>query len=82
MRICKKCLIRDLEEKSSYENMFTYIKQLDEEIKVCEKTYEKRLAYCRDCEALINGICKYCGCFVEMRAAVIKNVCPVNRWDS
>ena len=29
-----------------------------------------------ECDNLINGMCKICGCFVEMRAAVKKNYCP------
>lgn len=80
MRICKRCLIRDLDEKASYNNMFTYIMQLDEEIKTEASLYEERLGICKQCESLVNGMCKHCGCFVEMRAAVQKNYCPYKKW--
>lgn len=80
MRECRKCLVRDLAEKADYSNMFTYITQLDEEIKVETRLYEERLEKCKQCDALISGICKYCGCFVEMRAAVKMNYCPYKKW--
>ncbi|ADZ82292.1 DUF6171 family protein [Cellulosilyticum sp. ST5] len=80
MRECKRCLIRDLDERLDYENMFTYIKQLDKEIKTEEILYESRLAICKQCQSLINGMCKHCGCFVEMRAAVQSNYCPYKKW--
>ena len=73
---CKRCLIRDLDEKAEFENMFTYIAQLDEEIKTDPLTYETRLSTCKTCLSLVNGMCKHCGCFVEMRAAIITNCCP------
>lgn len=38
--------------------------------------YQERLSLCRQCESLLNGMCRICGCFVEMRAAVAKNYCP------
>lgn len=82
MRLCRQCLIRDLDEKAAYDNMFTYIKQLDEEIKCEEDTYENRLKICKLCDSLINGMCKHCGCFVEMRAAIRTNSCPYKKWQS
>jgi len=80
MRECKRCLIRDLDERVEFENMFTYIAQLDEEIKTDTLIYEKRLKTCKTCESLVNGMCKHCGCFVEMRAAIITNHCPNRNW--
>lgn len=80
MRECKQCLVRDLTEKADYSRMFTYINQLNEEIKTETGMYEERLAQCKQCDSLINGMCKYCGCFVEMRAAVKTNYCPYKKW--
>lgn len=59
-----------------YENLMSYIESLDEAIKVEEKIYHKRLNKCSECNALVNGMCRYCGCFVLARA--IKNTlsCP------
>ena len=56
--------------------MYEYIAQLDPDVKSEEELYEKRLAACKQCGNLVNGMCRVCGCFVEMRAAVKKNSCP------
>lgn len=80
MRICKSCLTRELADKTEYESMFQYISRLDEEIKVNHQVYEVRLHTCKSCSSLINGMCRHCGCFVEMRAAVTKNYCPNKKW--
>lgn len=62
--------------EAEYEHMKEYISAIDDYIKTSSKEYERRLNLCRNCECLINGICKICGCFVEIRAAVNKNYCP------
>ena len=80
MRICKGCLIREIDSQRQYQNMFDYIEGLDEEIKVNHQVYEVRLQTCKRCTSLINGMCKHCGCFVEMRAAITKNGCPNRKW--
>lgn len=80
MRACKRCLVSELDEREAYENMFTYIAQLDEEIKAEPSLYERRLQTCKACSSLQNGVCRVCGCFVEMRAAVTKNTCPSKNW--
>ena len=53
------------------------------DIKTPEEDYHMRLNTCMECDNLINGMCKLCGCFVEMRAAVKKNYCPNidKKWD-
>ena len=80
MRVSKHCLVSELDEKEAYENMFTYIAQLDEEIKAENPLYEERLQTCKACSSLQNGVCRVCGCFVEMRAAVRTNKCPSKHW--
>ncbi len=75
-RICKKCLLRDLSEKEYFYNMYTYISNLPEESKVSDSEYEERLSKCRECNNLLNGMCRICGCFVEMRAAISIRHCP------
>ncbi|MCM1040001.1 MAG: DUF6171 family protein [Ruminococcus sp.] len=80
MRICKKCLIRDMERSEYFENLHNYIENLDEDIKVDGQIYEERLAFCKDCDLLLDGMCRACGCFVELRAALRKNACPYDKW--
>ena len=45
--------------------------------------YKHMQDYISNCDNLINGMCKLCGCYVEMRAAVKKNYCPniERKWD-
>ena len=45
--------------------------------------YEARLAHCKTCDDLYQGMCRICGCYVELRAAMKKNRCPQvhPRWN-
>lgn len=73
---CKKCLLRDMDEEEYFINVRQYIAHLDEDLKVGEEEYEQRLTLCQDCDFLLNGMCRKCGCFVELRAVMRKNHCP------
>ena len=75
-RICRRCLAKDMPDTSYFDNMYEYIRQLDPEIKAEDPLYEERLSFCKECDYLLNGMCRICGCFVEMRAAIRKNHCP------
>ena len=75
-RICRRCLAKDMPDASYFDNMYEYIRQLDPEIKAEGSLYEERLSLCKECDHLLNGMCRVCGCFVEMRAAIRKNHCP------
>ncbi len=81
-RICRRCLLDEIFEVNEYKNMQEYIRNIDKHIKTEDDEYKKRLNLCKECDNLINGMCKICGCFVEMRAAVKKNYCPDtrNKW--
>lgn len=65
-----------------FQNMHDYISNLDGTIKTTQPLYEKRLMICKNCDLLADGMCKACGCFVEMRAAIRKNSCPYEKWVS
>lgn len=79
-RICRKCLTRDMDRKEYFENLHAYIDNLDDNIKISQPLYEQRLAVCKKCDLLLDGMCRACGCFVELRAAVKKNSCPYSMW--
>ncbi|MBQ9928716.1 MAG: hypothetical protein IJO65_12175 [Lachnospiraceae bacterium] len=83
LRVCKKCLTRDMMDQAEYfKNLHEYIENLDEDVKVNQPLYEKRLMVCKDCNLLTDGMCRACGCFVELRAAVKKNACPYEKWSA
>jgi len=53
---------------------------LDVDIKSPDVLYEERLSICIECDMLLAGMCRKCGCYVELRAAVTKNYCPGKKW--
>lgn len=79
-RICRKCLTRDMDQQEYFQNLHTYIANLDEDIKAAPILYEERLTVCKQCERLTDGMCRACGCFVELRAAIASNQCPYECW--
>ena len=81
LRRCKKCLLRDMAEQEEYfQSLRDYIENLDTDIKAPDPLYEDRLAACRECEQLLAGMCRSCGCYVELRAVITKNRCPIEKW--
>jgi hypothetical protein len=42
-----------------------------------ERLYTERLAFCEACPGLVGGTtCKYCGCFVQIKAKLAAAKCP------
>lgn len=81
-RICRRCLTRDMDRKAYFDNLHEYIRNLDAELKVGEPLYEERLSCCKECDLLADGMCRACGCYVELRAAMKKNGCPYDKWEN
>lgn len=80
-RICKRCLTRELAgQEESFRNLREYIENLDMDVKAPETLYEERLVLCKECDLLFQGMCRGCGCYVELRAVVKKNGCPYKKW--
>lgn len=81
-RYCKKCLLREMEEGEYFKNLYDYIQRLPADDKVSEELYEERLDICKDCDNLQHGMCRICGCYVELRAAMKVRSCPglPSRW--
>ena len=77
-RICKKCLLREMDEAGFFQNMYDYIARIPADDKAPEEEYERRLSICKECEKLLSGMCRMCGCYVEMRAAIALRDCPGN----
>ena len=50
-RFCRKCLTKDMPDAAYFENMYEYIKNLDEDIKAPDALYQERLSLCRQCES-------------------------------
>lgn len=71
---CKKCLLKDLTKDKYFESVYEYIESISEELRAPASEYDRRLEACCSCDNLVNGMCKLCGCFVEVRA-IKRNTC-------
>ena len=80
MRDCKRCLLNELQDEDYARHIYDYINSLPEETKTSAALLHERLEFCRACDCLINGMCKLCGCFVEVRAAKKVQNCPNKKW--
>lgn len=73
---CKKCLLLEAGEKVTYEQIAKHIQTIDNSEKADEKTVKLRLEKCKKCDYLISGMCRKCGCYVEIRAVLKEQHCP------
>lgn len=73
---CKKCLLLEAGEKVTYDEIMAYISTIDKSEMVDDDTYKKRISHCTECEQLISGMCRKCGCYVEVRARMRGTRCP------
>lgn len=79
-KLCKRCLIRELDEENYHRMIGRYIEIFDRTERATEELAEKRLSLCRECDKLNAGTCLACGCYVEIRAAIGKMHCPYKKW--
>ncbi|MFA9377075.1 MAG: DUF6171 family protein [Lachnotalea sp.] len=79
---CKKCLLKDFPNAEYFTHLYDYINNLDRDIKVDDIEYERRLNICINCPDYAQGMCRVCGCFVELRAVICTNECAAleHRW--
>lgn len=76
--VCKRCLLAEMggREAEYYQSVLNYRKKLPPAKATDEASYQQRIAACKACESLVNGVCNQCGCYVEMRAAAKQMHCP------
>ena len=79
-KVCKRCLIRELDEEKYHKMIGQYIEIFDKSERASDELMENRLSFCRECDKLNAGTCLSCGCYVEMRAAIRKMQCPYKKW--
>ena len=73
---CRKCLLAASGEGDILKQVKECINKIAPKDRAEEKLYQSRLDLCKECEHLISGSCMKCGCYVELRAAYIKQKCP------
>ena len=80
---CRRCLLEDMPDEAALaRNIRELIDLLPEEKRAPAAETAQRLAVCRTCDHLQNGMCALCGCYVELRAAKRMMKCPdvPGRW--
>ena len=73
---CRRCLMQEAGEQELYEIICQRIAALPPAQKADPEQYAIRLSLCHECEELISGTCRKCGCYVELRAAKKTACCP------
>lgn len=75
-RFCRKCLLSEMNEDEYFVDLRQYINNIDNDKKVENDEYQRRLVICKNCDNLISGMCGKCGCYVELRAVMKSGYCP------
>lgn len=83
LRACRKCLLHAQSKEEFFAELDAYIENLDPDVRVEQEVYEERLHICGACPKQTEGMCRICGCFVELRAALKVRKCPdiPARWE-
>ena len=76
MQQCKKCLLLEAGERVTYDEIMRYVATLDKRDLVPDEVYSSRLGICQSCDNLLSGMCRKCGCYVEVRARLRDGECP------
>lgn len=80
---CRLCLEFGRDQEALQSQIYKYLASLKADERVDDISYENRLIQCETCKAHHQGLCRYCGCFVVVRAAKKIMSCPNpdgNRW--
>ena len=75
-KICRRCLLEELGETDLIRSLEELKAAMPDEDMTDNSEYEHRLAICRECDALNDGTCAKCGCYVEFRALKKRMYCP------
>lgn len=73
---CLRCLLQDADEGKLFEIIQQRIAAMPAAQKASPEEYARRLSRCGECDELISGTCRKCGCYAELRAAKLNAVCP------
>jgi len=76
---CRRCLLHELGKDEFFRGIYEYIAGLGDDVRAPDSLYKERLEICRSCDNLIDGMCKLCGCFVEVRAVKKLSYCAMDK---
>lgn len=72
---CLRCLLAE-SGRGELEKIQRLIALMPPEERASKEVYNSRLSVCGACDALADGQCRKCGCYVELRAAAKNARCP------
>lgn len=73
---CKRCLLFEAGETAAAAEVQAYLDTLPLTDLAEASLRLQRLKNCKTCAQLISGMCRKCGCYVEIRAALKDSHCP------
>ncbi|MFR5877070.1 MAG: DUF6171 family protein [Eubacterium sp.] len=73
---CKRCLLLEAGESVTYSEIMAYVSTLDKSELAEQSVFEDRITHCKNCDSLIAGMCRKCGCYVEVRTRLKNADCP------
>jgi predicted Zn-ribbon and HTH transcriptional regulator len=73
---CKRCLLLEAGEDVTYDEIMAYVATIDINELATDDVIDNRLDKCKSCDYLISGMCRKCGCYVEVRARMKNSSCP------
>ncbi len=53
----------------------------DQSPKVDKAIKEERMSICKQCDRYILGICKECGCVMNLKTLLVQAYCPLHKWQ-
>ncbi len=74
--LCKRCLLYEAGERAAYTQVQAYLDTVPSDELASPTVRKNRLDLCQRCDQLISGMCRKCGCYVEVRAAMKDGTCP------
>lgn len=74
--LCKRCLLYEAGERAAYTQVQAYLDTVPPDELASPTVRKIRLDLCQRCDQLISGMCRKCGCYVEVRAALKDGTCP------
>lgn len=79
-RFCRKCELAKQYGGDAAAYVERYLMQIKPEEQAEDGVYEERLKHCADCGYLLDTMCRACGCYVQLRAALKGQQCPYKKW--
>ena len=81
MAKCKRCGLKTVLDDKDIAKMVDEVTHMKGVTLVDEREYNRRIAFCAECEKLLYGsTCMLCGAVVQVRCRLKKGRCPSGKW--